>query len=107
MGHLTLPKRTVIESALKARKDFKEIARLVGHSHTPVKREVVKHARKSEKGAKGRVMNHCVRCSECTQCLCFPGLHPNTAFHCASCTGCNKVCSEFEELSCKRLVRPS
>ena len=53
MGHLTLAERVAIENALRARKGFKEIARLVGHSHTTVKREVVKHAQESEKGRRG------------------------------------------------------
>lgn len=107
MGHLTLSERVEIENALRARKGFKEIARLVGHSHTTVKREVVKHAQESEKGAKGRVTNRCVRRPECRrQYLCLPCSHANTAFHCASCARCNSVCPEFEELSCERLSRP-
>ena len=59
MSHLTLSERVTIENALRALKGFKDIARLIGHSHTTVKREVVKHAQTSEKGAKGRVTNRC------------------------------------------------
>lgn len=107
MGHLTLAERVAIENALRARKGFKEIARLVGHSHTTVKREVVKHAQESEKGAKGRVTNRCVRRSECRrQFVCGRCEHPLTRSHCASCARCNTVCPEFEELSCERLARP-
>ena len=53
MGHLTLPERVLIENAPRARKGFKEIARLVGHSHATVKQEVVKHALKSKGGGEG------------------------------------------------------
>ena len=107
MGHLTLAERVAIENALRARKGFKEIARQVGHSHTTVKREVVKHAQESDKGAKGRVTNRCVKHSSCQRRhLCLPCAHPNTAFHCASCARCNSACPEFEELSCERLSRP-
>ncbi|MBR4746957.1 MAG: IS30 family transposase [Desulfovibrio sp.] len=107
MGHLTLPERVLIENALRARKGFKEIARLVGHSHTTVKREVVKHARESGKGAKGRVTNRCVKRTECRrQFVCGSCLHPQSMRHCASCAKCNSACPEFEELSCERLSRP-
>ncbi|MBR4423408.1 MAG: IS30 family transposase [Mailhella sp.] len=107
MGHLTLSERVLMENALRARKGFKEIARLVGHSHTTVKREVVKHAQESEKGAKGRVTNRCVKRSACSrQHVCGSCLRPTTARHCASCAMCNSACPEFEELSCERLSRP-
>ncbi len=107
MGHLTLPERVLIENAPRARKGFKEIARLVGHSHTTVKREVVKHARESGKGAKGRVTNRCVKRTECRrQFVCGSCLHPQSMRHCASCAKCNSACPEFEELSCERLSRP-
>ena len=107
MSHLTLPERVLIENALHARKGLKEIARQVGHSHTTVKREVVKHAQESERGAKGRVTNRCVKRASCTrQFVCGSCLRPQTMRHCASCARCNSACPEFEELSCERLSRP-
>ena len=107
MSHLTLSERVTIENALRARKGFKEIARMIGHSHTTVKREVVKHAQASEKGAKGRVTNRCHHRSLCKrQYLCEHCEHPLSRRHCASCSKCNSVCPQYEELICDRLARP-
>ena len=107
MGHLTLSERVEIENALRARKGFKEIARQIGHSHTTVKREVVKHAQASEKGAKGRVTNRCLYRTTCKrQYVCKICEHTLCNRHCASCSKCNSNCPEFEELVCERLLKP-
>lgn len=107
MSHLTLAHRLIIENALRACKGFKEIARDVGHSHTTVKREVVRHAQESEKGAQGRVTNRCVKRTVCKlQYLCQSCSTPLLRRHCASCAKCNSVCPEFVEQRCELLKRP-
>ena len=43
MAHLTHSQRTLIESGLKQRDSFKEIAGKIGKSPSSVSREVLKH----------------------------------------------------------------
>lgn len=55
MAHLTHSQRTLIESGLKQRDSFKEIAGKIGKSPSSVSREVLKHRVDSDEGAYGRI----------------------------------------------------
>ena len=107
MTHLSLRERETIEAGLRAGRSFKAIAREIGKSPATVMREVRKRAQASDKGAKGRVTNRCVKRSACTrQFVCERCERPQTGRHCASCARCNSACPEFVEMSCPRLDRP-
>lgn len=107
MPHLSLENRETIETMLRAGASFKAIANAVRKSPSTVMREVRRHALESDKGAKGRVTNRCVKRSACRrQFVCGRCTQTQSARHCAGCAKCNSACPEFEEMSCKRLARP-
>ena len=55
MTHLSLAQRSSIENLLRDGRSFHEIAAKLKVARSTVKREVLKHRQKSDKGAKGRV----------------------------------------------------
>ena len=67
MAHLTHSQRTLIESGLKQRDSFKEIAESIGKSPSSVSREVLKHRIDSDKGAYGRITNRCIHRRNCNR----------------------------------------
>ena len=107
MPHLSLEDRKEIERLLRAGASFKAIAEAVRKSPSTVMREVRRHAVESDRGAKGRVTNRCVKRSVCRrQFVCGRCTQTQTARHCAGCAKCNSACPEFEEMPCERLARP-
>ena len=103
MAHLTHSQRTLIESGLKQRDSFKEIAVSIGKSPSSVSREVLKHRIDSDKGAYGRITNRCIHCRNCNR---LRVCDANCSKRCSACTKCNAVCPNFEEEICERLSLP-
>jgi IS30 family transposase len=107
MPHLTQSDRHVIERGLGENRSCKEIARELNVAHTTVMREIARHAAASDKGAKGRVTNRCVKRSKCDRkYLCRECSSPSSRRRCSACGKCNEVCPDFEEIVCERLARP-
>lgn len=103
MAHLTHSQRTLIESGLKQRDSFKEIARKIGKSPSSVSREVLKHRVDSDKGAYGRITNRCIYRRNCDR---LRVCDSNCSKRCSACTKCNASCPNFEEEICERLSLP-
>ena len=103
MAHLTHSQRTLIESGLKQRDSFKEIARKIGKSPSSVSREVLKHRVDSDKGAYGRITNRCIYRRNCER---LRVCDSNCSKRCSACTKCNASCPNFEEEICERLSLP-
>lgn len=104
--HLTESDRLQIECWLKAGKSLREIAQMLGKSHTTISREIKSHAVESDKGAAGRIKNRCVHRYTCTKanlCPQFPCANPRHQLNCSSCNRCNSVCMDFVEELCPRL----
>lgn len=101
MAHLTHSQRTLIEHGLDSHKSFREIAAIIGKSHTTVSREVLKHRVDSNKGAFGRLTNRCVSRRECYRAALCEKIACKR--RCSACPKCNAVCPAFQEEFCSRL----
>ena len=107
MSHLSLADRSEIENGLRRGDSFNAIARRLKVARTTVLREILKHALPGEKGAKGRVANRCIHRSECSRhFLCQSCNRPRQNRRCSTCSHCNAVCPDFEEIVCEKLARP-
>ena len=103
MAHLTHSQRTLIESGLKQRDSFKEIAGKIGKSPSSVSREVLKHRIDSDKGAYGRITNRCIYRRNCER---LRVCDSNCSKRCSACTKCNASCPNFKEEICEWLSLP-
>lgn len=107
MSHLTLADRSEIENGLRHGDSCNAIASHLKVARSTVVREIRKHALDSDKGAKGRVTNRCVHRGECTRRFLCPFCNrPLQNRRCSSCSHCNEVCPDFEEIVCRSLSRP-
>jgi hypothetical protein len=97
--HLTDAERFQIEVWLKNRVPLKRIAEQLGKSTSTVSREVKKRAEESEKFAKHRPHNRCIKRIGCqTVQLCED--KPNCTRRCALCSRCNGIYPAYEEEVC-------
>lgn len=107
MSHLTLADRSEIENGLRHGDSCNAIAGHLKVARSTVVREIQKHALDSDKGAKGRVTNRCIHRGECTRRFLCPFCNrPLQNRRCSSCSHCNEVCPDFEEIVCRSLSRP-
>ena len=107
MSHLSLADRSEIENGLRHGDSFNAIAGHLKMARSTIMREVQKHAVPSDKGAKGRVSNRCIHRSECSRhFLCRSCNRPLQNRRCSTCSHCNAVCPDFEEIVCEKLARP-
>ena len=61
MPHLTLADRSETENGLRSNRRFSAIARSLKKARSTVMREILSHRVPSDKGAKGRVTNRCIK----------------------------------------------
>ena len=99
--HLTLEDRNYIEQALNQNITFTEMGKYLQKDPTTISKEIKKHRIRKEGNSIHVNFNHCSKrysCHNkgicCTRCK----------RECRTCKECNKVCSEFDEGLCKRLV---
>jgi IS30 family transposase len=103
--HLTDEERMLIQNWLKARVSIKEIARNLEKSTSTISREIRKHAKDTDKYAKYRPHNRCMKRKECgKRYLCLE--EADCIRKCSTCNKCNKVCPDYEEQICLRLYEP-
>jgi IS30 family transposase len=103
--HMTNEDRFLIEQLLKQRVSLKEIARELDKSASTISREIRKHSLDSDKYARYRPHNRCLKRKECTvRQLCME--KPDCTRKCSVCSHCNKICPDYEEEVCYRLYDP-
>ena len=103
--HLTYEERVQIERLLCERTSLKQIAERLGKHPATISREVRAHAIISDKTARYRIRNRCVRRADCNKYyLCGDKLQ--CARRCSACNLCNEVCPDFEEQICYKLFEP-
>ena len=99
--HMTLEDRNYIEQALNQNITFKEMGKYLGKDPTTIAKEVKKHRIRKEGQSVHTGFNHCSKRYACHKSnIC----KTSCTKQCRNCIHCNKVCSEFEEGLCKRLV---
>jgi IS30 family transposase len=103
--HLTDAERFQIEVWLKNRVALKRIAEQLGKSTSTISREVKKRAEESEKFAKYRPHNRCIKRIGCQAVQLCPD-KPNCTRRCALCNRCNGICESYEEEICFKLYDP-
>jgi IS30 family transposase len=99
--HLTIEEREYIEQALNQNITFKEMGKYLGKDPTTIAKEVKKHRIRKHGQSVHAGFNHCsLRFSCHKKQICGR----NCKRECRHCFNCNKVCSDFDEGLCKRLV---
>ena len=104
MSHLSAGERLKIEHCLRERKNFQEIAELLGKARSTIVREVQKHRVQSLKAGPFRIPNRCISRRECQ----LRHVCPKEKCHrqCSTCSLCNEFCSRFQEEECRKLLAP-
>ena len=105
--NLTLQDRQRIEQMLNARKNFTEIALVLGKNKSTVSREVRAHSFLVRVGAIGVGYNACKHRYGCkkTQ-ICGTCNSPKKFKACHRCSMCNLHCPDFEKEDCPRHTKP-
>jgi len=103
--HLTDAERFQIEVWLKNRVSLKRIAEQLDKSTSTISREIKKRAEESEKFAKLRPHNRCMKRIGC-QAVQLCEDKPNCTRRCALCSRCNSICPNYEEEVCFKLYDP-
>ena len=103
--HLTNEERLQIEHLLGKQTPLKQIAARLDKHPATISREIRAHAVISDKGARYRIRNRCVRRADCNRYfLC--GDKTQCARRCSACNLCNEICPDFEEQVCGKLFEP-
>ena len=99
--HLTLEDRNYIEQALNQNITFTEMGKYLQKDPTTISKEIKKHRIRKEGNSIHVNFNHCSKRYSCHK----KGIcGTRCKRECRTCKECNKVCSEFDEGLCKRLV---
>ena len=105
--HYTLEEREVIESLLNEKKNFKEIAQVIGKSPSGVSKEVRQHIVLRRSNMPGRNYNNCAKRFTCTkEHICMICNAPRKYKLCRRCSMCNSNCKEYEPTVCRRYTKP-
>lgn len=99
--HLTLEDRNYIEQALNQNITFTEMGKYLQKDPTTISKEIKKHRIRKEGNSIHVNFNHCSKRYSChKKHICST----RCKRECRTCKECNKVCSEFDEGLCKRLI---
>lgn len=99
--HLTLEDRNYIEQALNQNITFTEMGKYLQKDPTTISKEIKKHRIRKEGNSIHVNFNHCSKRYSCHK----KGIcGTRCKRECRTCKECNKVCSEFDEGLCKRLI---
>ena len=97
--HLTNDERLQIENWLKERVSINKIADKLGKSTSTISREIRAHVIQSDKVARYRIRNRCIKRRDCDKrYLCED--KQNCSKSCAGCSLCNDLCNEYIEEEC-------
>jgi len=100
--HLTNDERMKIEQLLGEQVTPKEIAAKLDKHPTTISREIRARVIVSDKGARYRIRNRCVRRADCSRYnLCED--QSQCTRRCSACNLCNEICPDFEEQVCGKL----
>jgi IS30 family transposase len=103
--HLTDIERLQIEQWLKGGLSIKQIAFNLEKSASTISREIRARATDSDKFARYRIHNRCIKRNTCQiHYLCSD--KPNCTRRCASCGLCNELCEDYQEEPCYKLYEP-
>lgn len=91
MTHLSLDDREIIESSLKQKLTFTQIASLIGKHRTTVSKEILNHRFNKQPNTYGRNFVYCSLEQECHH---YHGV------------GCTRKCKNFKPLCCPSLEHP-
>ena len=101
--HLTSDERMQIERWLSEQTSLKQIAVKLGKSTSTVSREIRSRAIVSDKGARYRLRNRCIKRSNCNKYYLCGDDKPNCTKRCSACNLCNEICPDYEEQVCYKL----
>lgn len=105
--HFTLEEREVVESLLNEKKNFKEIARVIGKSPSGVAKEIHKHIVLRRSSLPGRNYNNCDKRFTCSrERICMVCSASRKYKLCRRCSMCNSNCKEYEPAVCRRHIKP-
>ncbi len=105
--HLTLQDRHSIELMLNAKKNFTEIAEMIGKHKSTISREVQAHVEYFRVGGQGFNYNSCKNRYHCQKTwICSICDSPRKFKFCRRCALCNQRCPDFEKEICPRHTRP-
>ena len=105
--HLTLQDRQNIEQMLNARKNFVEIALVLGKNKSTISREVKGHCEHFRIGAHGQNYNACKNRYNCRKTRICATCNSTMKFKlCHRCAVCNLHCADFEKEQCPRHIKP-
>lgn len=107
-GHMELSDRIQIEKALNERKNFSEIALIIGKNKTTISREVKAHFVEIKVGNGGGKFNDCAKRPECKLTKICGKECSTGRTQCKSCARmCNKDgCPLYEQYICPKLSKP-
>lgn len=105
--HLTLEQRTIIKEMLDKKCSFTKIGKALDKDPSTISKEVRNHLVFSRVGYRHVNYNACehrLTCNKIHVCsTCNPDKHYKK---CRNCPACNKNCSDFVEVKCRKLFKP-
>jgi len=104
--HLTDAERLRIENYLRDGTSIKRIASALDKSPSTISREIRSRVVQSDKGARYRITNRCVKRTECSIRYLCGDYKPNCYRNCSACRLCNELCNDFVEQVCYKLYEP-
>ncbi len=105
--HLTLDDRLTIESMLKEKYSFKDIASVLSKDPTTISKEIRSHLIFKRTGAMHINYNACKLRFECKKSkICNPCHSERKYSLCKSCSMCNTFCKNFQKSVCDKLKKP-
>lgn len=105
--HLSLGDRITIESMLKNKHNFREIADVLDKDPTTISKEVRSHLIFRRVGGMHINYNNCMHRYTCTRNhLCNPCHSERKYKKCKSCSMCNSFCPDFQKQVCEKLSKP-
>lgn len=106
--HLTTDERGKIYALLKDMFNFKEIGIQLGRDPSTISKEVKKHRYSAPfKGKEKLKENRCALKRSCKRSnVCNKGHINRCRIPCKKCTGCNRLCPDFIEVSCPVTTKP-
>jgi len=103
--HLTSEERLQIEKLLSKQTSFSQIAEKLSKSKSTISREVRARSIISDKGARYRIRNRCIKRADCNKYdLCED--KTQCTRRCSACNLCNEICPDFIEQICGKLFDP-
>lgn len=105
--HLTLDERITIESMLKEKCSFKDIASSLGKDPTTISKEIRSHLIFRRTGGMHTNYNSCIHRFECKLHHICNTCHSQRKYTlCRRCSMCNAFCKDFQRQTCIRLEKP-